>query len=155
MGRIDAEATWTTLLQADFKQIITRQNITFEAEENHSMETFVSMQNVTHLSCEKLWVFSTLCEEEHVYEVNEDAGSELGIGRCVRNPLIDHQEHQVAKEADHEDELRDEHKEDFVDLAKVTEKTLMMTTRGINTGISSYKMCNYKKKSFEWNVTSS
>lgn len=85
--------------------------------------------NNTHLSCEELWVFSTLCEEEHVYEVNEDAGSKFGIGRRVHDPLVDHQEHQVAKQAYHEDELRDEHKEDFVGLAKVTEKTTMMTTR--------------------------
>lgn len=92
--------------------------------------------NHTHLSCEELWVISTLSEEEHVYEVNEDAGSKFGIGRRVGNPLVDHQEHQVAEQADHEDEFGDEHKEDFVDLAKVAEKTTMMTTRKINTGAS-------------------
>lgn len=68
--------------------------------------------------------------------MNEDAGSKLGISRRVRNPLVDHQEHQVAKQADHEDELRDEHKEDFVDLAKVTERTIMMMTRKIKTDTS-------------------
>lgn len=66
--------------------------------------------------------------------MNEDAGRKLGIGRRVRNPLENHQEHQVAKKAEHEDELRDEHKEDFVDLTKVTEKTKLMTRRKINTG---------------------
>lgn len=92
--------------------------------------------NNTHLSCEELWVFCTLCEQEHVYEMNEDAGSKFRIGGRVRNPLVDHQEHQVAKQADHEDELRDEHKEDFVDLTKVAGKTTMTTTRKINTGTS-------------------
>lgn len=61
--------------------------------------------------------------------MNEDAGSKFGIGRRVHDPLEDHQEHQVAKQAYHEDELRDEHKEDFVGLAKVTEKTTMTMSR--------------------------
>lgn len=73
--------------------------------------------------------------------MNEDAGSKFGIGSRVRNPLVDHQEHQVAKEADHEDELRDEHKKDFVDLAKVTEKTTMMKKKLIQVQI--YKIYDY------------
>lgn len=75
--------------------------------------------NHTHLSCIEWWVFRVVCEEEHVYEVDEYTGSDFGLGGSVGDPLEDHHEHQVAKQTHHEEQLRDQHKEHTPYLAKV------------------------------------
>lgn len=62
------------------------------------------------------------CEEEHVYEVDKYTGSEFRLGGGVDDPLEDHHEHQVAKQTQHEDQLRDQHKEHTAYLTKVPGK---------------------------------
>lgn len=73
----------------------------------------------THLSLVKWLVVGILREEEHVYKVDEYAGSVFGHGRSVDNPLKDHHENQVAKQTQHEHQLWDQHKEQIPYLAKV------------------------------------
>lgn len=73
----------------------------------------------TNLSLVELWVVGVVCEEEHVYKVDQYTGSYFGLGRSVGNPLEDHHEHQVTKERHHEDQLWDEHEEHTADLTKV------------------------------------
>lgn len=73
----------------------------------------------THLSRVQLWILTVFCEEEHVYEVDKNAGSNFRLGRGVDDPFEDHHEHQVAKETQHEDQLGDQHEEYTADLAKV------------------------------------
>lgn len=78
--------------------------------------------NHTHLSCIELLVLRVFCEEEHVYEVDKYTGSKFRLGRGVDDPLEDHHEHQVAKQTQHEDQLRDQHKEHTAYLTKVPGK---------------------------------
>lgn len=47
-------------------------------------------------------------EEEHINEVDEDAGSNIWVVRIVCTPFEDDHEDQVPKEAKDENDLRDE-----------------------------------------------
>lgn len=69
------------------------------------------LANHTHLSCIELFVLRVFCEEEHVYEVDKYTGSHFRLGRGVDDPLEYHHEYQVAEQTQHEDQLRDQHKE--------------------------------------------
>lgn len=73
----------------------------------------------THLSLIKWRVVRVFRKQEHVYEVDQYAGSTFGLRRSVSNPLIDHHEHQVAKQKQHEEKLWDQHKNQTAELAKV------------------------------------
>lgn len=73
----------------------------------------------THLSFIQLWILFVFCEEEHVYEVDKYAGSTFRLGRSVDDPFEDHHKHQIAKETQHEDQLRDQHEKYAAYLAKV------------------------------------
>lgn len=46
--------------------------------------------------------------EEHVNEMDEDAGSSLGVSRREGQPLIDDHEDQVAEETEQEEQLGQE-----------------------------------------------
>ena len=46
--------------------------------------------------------------QEHVDEVDEDAGSCFGLGGGEGQPLVYHHEDQVAEKAPHEEQLRQE-----------------------------------------------
>lgn len=76
-------------------------------------------ERYTHLSFIQLRILSVFCKEEHVYEVDKDAGSRFRLGRGVGDPFEDHHKHQVAKETQHEDQLRNQHTEYAAYLAKV------------------------------------
>lgn len=54
--------------------------------------------------------------------MDEYAGSRLRLGRGVDDPFEDHHKHQVAKETQHEDQLRNEHEKYAAHLAKVATK---------------------------------
>ena len=73
-----------------------------------------------HLPFVKRRVVLVLREEEHVYEVDEDAGGGVGPIRPEGQPLEDHHEDQVAKQAEHEKQLGEQHQEDAAQLAKVS-----------------------------------
>lgn len=73
----------------------------------------------THLSFIQLWILIVFCEEEHVYEVDKYAGSNFRLGRGVDDPFEDHHKYQIAKETQHEDQLRDQHEKYTAYLAKV------------------------------------
>lgn len=73
----------------------------------------------THLSCIQWWILSVFRKEEHVYEVDKYAGSKFGLGRGVDDPFEDHHKDQVAKETQHEDQLRNQHAKYAAYLAKV------------------------------------
>lgn len=73
----------------------------------------------THLPCIQWWILIIFCEEEHVYEVDKYAGSKFRLGRGVDDPFEDHHKHQIAKETQHEDQLRDQHKKYTAYLAEV------------------------------------
>lgn len=73
----------------------------------------------THLSFIQLWILFVFCEEEHVYEVDKYAGSNFRLGRGVDDPFEDHHKYQIAKETQHEDQLRDQHEKYTAYLAKV------------------------------------
>lgn len=47
-------------------------------------------------------------EEEHVDEADKEAGCQPGVASVICHPLVEDQDDQVAKEASHEDDLRDE-----------------------------------------------
>lgn len=80
-------------------------------------------KHYTHLSSIELWVAGVVCEEEHVYEVDEYTGSYFGLVGSVDNPLEDDHKHQVSKQTQHEEQLRDQHEEHTAYLAKVPEKS--------------------------------
>lgn len=80
-------------------------------------------ERYTHLSFVQWWILSVFRKEEHVYEVDEYAGSKLRLGRGVGDPFEDHHKHQVAKETQHEDQLRNQHAKYTAELAKVARKT--------------------------------
>lgn len=73
----------------------------------------------THLSMIKRRVVRVFRKQEHVYEVDQYAGSTFGLRRSVSNPLIDHHEHQVAKQKQQKEKLWDQHKNQTAELAKV------------------------------------
>ena len=58
--------------------------------------------------------------EEHVDEVDEDAGSQAGVRGPEGQPLVEDHEHQVAKETQQEEQLREEHQEHVVALPEVS-----------------------------------
>lgn len=58
-------------------------------------------------------------EEEHVDEGDEEAGGVPGGRRIVRDPLIEDEDHQVAEQAGHEDDLRDEAQVDVQRLVEI------------------------------------
>lgn len=58
-------------------------------------------------------------EEEHVDEGDEEAGCVSGGLGVVGHPLVEDQQHQVAKETGHEDDLWDEAQVDVQRLLKV------------------------------------
>lgn len=76
-------------------------------------------ERYTYLSFIQWWVLSVFRKEEHIYEVDKYAGSKFRLGRGVDNPLKDHHKHQVAKETQHEDQLRNQHAKYTAYLAKV------------------------------------
>ena len=61
----------------------------------------------------------TVAEQEHVDEGDEDAGRGPGVAGVVGQPLVEHQHHQVAEQADHEHDLRDEAEVDVQGLVEV------------------------------------
>lgn len=72
----------------------------------------------SHLS----WVERLYCvtlHEEHVYEVDEDARGLSGVVGREDQPLVEYHEHQVAKEAQQEQELREKYQVQVVLLPKV------------------------------------
>lgn len=73
---------------------------------------------VTHLPSVEA-VCLTGWEEEHIDELDEDAGGLPGRGGRVHQPLIDDHEEQVAKDAQHEEQLRDRDQEDIKLLPEV------------------------------------
>lgn len=58
-------------------------------------------------------------EEEHVDEGDEEAGGVPGGRRIVRDPLVEDEDDQVAEQAGHEDDLRDEAQVDVQRLVEV------------------------------------
>lgn len=71
-----------------------------------------------HLS----WVEGLHCaslHEEHVYEVNEDTRSVPGVLRGKGQPLIGNHEHEVAKQTQEEQQLREEYQKQVVSLPKM------------------------------------
>lgn len=72
----------------------------------------------SHLS----WVKGLHCitlHEEHVYEVDEDAWGPSGVRSRKKQPLVENHEHQVAKQTQQEQELRDKYQVQAVRLPKV------------------------------------
>lgn len=51
--------------------------------------------------------------------MNKYAGSKFRLGRGVDDPFEDHHKHQIAKETQHEDQLRDQHEKYTAYLAEV------------------------------------
>ena len=69
--------------------------------------------------------------EEHVDEVDEDAGSQAGVGGPEGQPLVEDHEHQVAEETQQEEQLREEHQVHVVALPEVSAgRPQEMRTRG-------------------------
>lgn len=77
----------------------------------------------THLTRVQWWVIWVGCEQEHVYEVDQYAGGHSGLIGSVNDPFEDHQEHEVAEETQHEEQLRDQHEEYAAGFAKVPAET--------------------------------
>lgn len=72
----------------------------------------------SHLS----WVQGLDCitlHEEHIYKVDEDAGGMSGVLSRENQPLVEYHEHQVAKQAQQEQELRKKHQVQVVLFPKV------------------------------------
>lgn len=86
----------TSLQLAEYRELSGKLHFSFTVRRLH-----------THLSCIEWWVLRVVWEEEHVYEVDKYTGSLLGLGRAVGDPFEDHHEDQVAKQRDHEEQLRD------------------------------------------------
>lgn len=57
--------------------------------------------------------------EEHVYEVDEDAWGLSGVLSREDQPLVDDHEHQIAKQTQQEQELREKYQVQVVFLPKV------------------------------------
>lgn len=77
----------------------------------------------THLSCVERLVVLVLSEQEHVYEVDEDAGGGVRVHRAEHHPLIDHHEDQVSKQTQQETQLRDQHQKHAADVPEVSGET--------------------------------
>lgn len=60
--------------------------------------------------------------DEHVDEVDEDAGSLAGLAGAVRQPLVDDHENQVAEEAEQEEQLGQKQQVDVEFLLEMPEK---------------------------------
>lgn len=58
-------------------------------------------------------------EEEHVDEGDEEAGGVPGGQSIVRDPLVEDEDDQVAEQAGHEDDLRDEAQVDVERLVEI------------------------------------
>ena len=58
--------------------------------------------------------------QEHVDEVDEDAGSRARVRGPEGQPLVEDHEHQVAKETQQEEQLREEHQVHVVALPEVS-----------------------------------
>lgn len=74
----------------------------------------------THLSCVERLVVLILSKQEHVYEVDQDAGGSVRVQGAVHHPLIDHHEDQVSKKTQHETQLRDQHQKHTADIFEVS-----------------------------------
>jgi len=77
----------------------------------------------THTALYLSWVeglHGAPLHEEHVDEVDEDAGREPGLRGRERQPLVDHHEHQVAEQTPHEEQLRQEYQVHVVLLIEVS-----------------------------------
>lgn len=61
-------------------------------------------------------------EEEHIDEVDEDAGSILRVGHIECTPLEDDHEDQIPKEAKDEDDFRSELQDDVQVMPEVSER---------------------------------
>lgn len=84
----------------------------------------------THLSRIEGFVVLVLSEQEHVYEVDEDAGGDVRVHRAEHHPLIDHHEDQVSKQTQHEAQLRDQHQKHAADISEVSgEQERQMVTK--------------------------
>lgn len=59
--------------------------------------------------------------DEHVDEVDEDAGSPVGVLCTERQPLVENHEDQVAKETEQEEQLRKKQQIDIKFLSEVPE----------------------------------
>lgn len=57
--------------------------------------------------------------DEHVNEVDEDAGGLAGVSCAVRQPLVENHEDQVAKETEQEEQLRKKQQIDIKFLSEV------------------------------------
>lgn len=74
--------------------------------------------DASHLS----WVEGLHCitlHEEHVYKVDEDTRSLSGVLRREDQPLVQYHEHEVAKQAQQEQELREKYQVQVVLFPKV------------------------------------
>lgn len=96
-----------------------------------------------HLS----WVEGLHCaslHEEHVYEINEDARSVSGVLRRKHQPLVHNHEHEVAKQTQEEQQLREEYQKQVVSLPKVPgskgqqQAAQTWTLKGISTFENGY-----------------
>lgn len=77
-----------------------------------------SVTLASHLS----WVEGLHCitlHEEHVYKVDEDARSLSGVLRREDQPLVQYHEHEVAKQTQQEQELREKYQVQVVLFPKV------------------------------------
>ena len=75
---------------------------------------------VSDLSCVQRFVTGVVVvEQEHVDEGDEEAGSVPGYACVVPDPLIEDEDGQVAEQAGHEDDLRDEAQVDVQRLIEV------------------------------------
>lgn len=82
-------------------------------------------------------------------------GSLLGLGGAVGDPLEDHHEDQVAKQRDHEEQLRDKHKEHTSDLAKVPGENNNNKGKQRNKNVWGKAWINMKRNkngSNKWNM---
>ena len=74
---------------------------------------------LTHLSLIERRIARVFSEHEHVYEVDENAGCLVGVGRSVGQPLKNHHEYQISEQTQHEHQLRDQHQKYRAELFEV------------------------------------
>lgn len=60
--------------------------------------------------------------QEHIDEVDEDAGSCLRVSDCEKQPLIDDHEHQIAEETQQEEQLRNKYQVQIICPSEVPEQ---------------------------------
>lgn len=80
-------------------QVIVLTTVQLKANETDLLGETV---RACHLSCVEgllftTWLLFITLHEEHVYEVNENAGSKFGVLCREGQPLVEYHEHQVAK----------------------------------------------------------